>query len=382
MSTTMIQNAKLLDAQYNYYQADVLVEGNMITAVGADCAGRNADNVIDLTGYTLMPGFFNAHLHLIMDEYVVTPDIFHKMVRNGVTAVRDMSALNDQPIDEVMELRATWCTENHPYVFTTCKTIATKGGYGDCTPDGKHVGINATTDEEAVKLVDQLVAAGADAIKIGIQAIQDEDPGIMPSSMVKKICERAHHYGTRVAAHVVKASFLQRLVSEGIDEAAHVPGDRMPDSLIEEMVKKNVILTATVTIYDHLSKFMGPQTITNAIDNVARFYRAGGMITVGTDCMPRPDTWQDFDMPMSELRYLSRAGMTPRDIVIAATKNSAVAAGADDLLGTITEGKLANLIAVPGELDDGMEIMGNVAFVMNRGVVVKQTIEMCKTLIC
>lgn len=370
MRRVLLKNAKLLDAQYNYHPADVLIRDNRIAEVGTSVDSADTDEVVDLQGYTLMPGFFNSHLHLIMDEFIASDEVFSRMVRHGVTAVRDLSALNDMGIDEVMELRDSWSTPLHPYVFTSCKTIATAGGYGDCTPDGTHIGINAATTQEAVCLVDRLMAAGADGIKIGIEAKSEDDPGIMPSEMVRAITRRAAELNTWVAAHVMRAGFLARLVDDGISEAAHVPYDHVPGQVLEKMVRNGVILTPTVSAYIFLSRFFGPQSIEIAVDNVARFYRAGGIITVGTDCMMRPETEHEFDMPMSELRFLRQAGMTPRDIVIAATKNSALACGAEDIVGTIAPGKLANLIAVEGSLDDDLEKMSSVRFVMNKGVLI------------
>ena len=371
VNSLLLKNARLLDAQYDYEQADVLINDGRIVAVGSECDGAEASRVYDLTGYTLMPGFFDAHLHLMMDDRIVSDDTFRKMVQEGVTAVRDLSALNDMSMHQVMGIVKEWNTIDHPLIYTSCKTIANDGGYGDRTPDGAHVGINVHTPEEAAAVVDQLVAVGANGIKIGIQAEREDDPGVIPQEIASAIGTRARENGVWLAAHVVKSCFMTQLFDAGVTEAAHVPGDPVPQEILDRMVRDGIILTPTVQIYDHLSRFLGPETIGNAIENVARFYRAGGTITVGTDTMPRPGTEDDYGMPMKELHYLARAGMSPRDIVIAATRNAARAAGAENEVGTISKGKIANIIAVKGELDDRMDVMQNVAFVVNKGVIVK-----------
>ena len=108
-----------------------------------------------------------------------------------------------------------------------------------------------------------------------------------------------------------------------------------------------------------------------AIDNVARFFQKGGLVAVGTDAMRMETRPKSVAMPLRELQLLYKALGSVQEVIKAATINAAKVCYLDREMGTIQEGKKANIIAVRDPLDESFQALGHVEFVMNQGVVIK-----------
>ena len=93
--STLLKNAVLLDANWNNVPMDILVEGRTIAAVGKDLG--NADVTIDLSGYTVLPGFIDAHVHVAVDDNTFKEDAIRAWAHNGVTTVRELGMLSQLP---------------------------------------------------------------------------------------------------------------------------------------------------------------------------------------------------------------------------------------------------------------------------------------------
>ena len=169
----------------------------------------------------------------------------------------------------------------------------------------------------------------------------------------------------------------------GIGEGAHTPSDAMPDSLIEQMVKNGVSMITTVgepqkEIHD-MDRHMNPGKTDEEIlaaqlerhnvmlDNLKRFYAAGGLIAIGTDLMMSDEKAR---IPVGELRCLAEVGLSVQEAVACGTVNGVKVCGLSDQ-GLVQEGLLASLIAIPGQLDETFEKLDQPAFVMNQGVILR-----------
>ena len=93
--TYLLKNARLLDAEYHHAPLDILINGTTIAAVGTDLG--SADQVIDLAGYTILPGFVDAHVHVAVDDRAFKEDAVHAWAYNGVTTVRELGMLSTLP---------------------------------------------------------------------------------------------------------------------------------------------------------------------------------------------------------------------------------------------------------------------------------------------
>ena len=107
------------------------------------------------------------------------------------------------------------------------------------------------------------------------------------------------------------------------------------------------------------------------VENLRRFYQAGGKIVIGTDLIHSTDFSREAVIPVVELRHLASIGMELQEIIKTGTLYAAQVIGTEKEEGTITVGKEANLIAVPGEVDLGFEALRSVPFVMHYGTVIK-----------
>lgn len=239
----LLKNAVLLDANYDNAPLDVLVEGREIKAIGK---GLSAEKEIDLTGYTLLPGFIDAHIHVATKEGFFPDEALLAWAENGVTTVRELGMLSTMPMDRY----ADWIQNQNQRpetarLIATGKYIDIAGGYG-CGPEPSKVVGNVVEDiAGAEKMVELAHSLGFPGIKIGIS---DGMPGAprMSNEMIAAIGAKCKELGMFTACHIGTSASLSDMVSGGIGEAGHTPNDVMPQALIEEMVKKGVPMDTTV----------------------------------------------------------------------------------------------------------------------------------------
>lgn len=330
--------------------------------------------VIDLKGKTILPGFINTHVHINFNE----PKYINKWLYSGVTTVRDMGVLNDLEISDVIEKRNTMLNTNKfPRIIMAGKFITALGGYGGSSP----VGIS--TEEEAVKKVDELLDMGCDFIKTVLEDGYDPSTFGLPKltkNLLKAICDEAHNKGALVSAHVSEAKNLEILVDAGIDEAAHNVCDKMSDELIEKMARKNIYMVPTMNLYKAFSDKYGALFYDTCVDNLVRFVQAGGKIAVGTDFIEEDLPWFELGMPLYELQLLKAAGLDNNEIIVALTKNGSEVIGLSDSLGTIEKNKIADMVVVDGNPLMDLKCLKDIKFIIKNGEIVNEKFTQVQTL--
>ena len=401
--TYLLKNARLLDAEHDHAPLDLLIRDDQIAAVGTDLGA--ADQVIDLSGYTILPGFVDAHVHVAVDDRAFKEDAVRAWAYNGVTSVRELGMLSTLSQQDY----AQWLRDNNQkpdtaHVVATGKYIDVAGGYGAGPMPNHPVGNLITTPQEAAAAVTLAHDLGYPGIKIGIHdGSMDTTPHLTPE-MAKAICDRAHELGMWVAAHIGNCRGARFMLDAGVDELAHTPADPMPEDMLREMAEKGVVMDTTVGDPDkemtpppmmdlpegmEPPEGMGPppgpmmpmdpaerkrqQTEKMKImeENLGRFYRAGGKIVVGTDLMHSRDFRKDAVIPVPELKHLHAAGLTMDAIFRAATLSGAEVVGTGEREGRIAPGYDANLVAVPGEVDETFDALRQVKLVMHRGTIIR-----------
>jgi imidazolonepropionase-like amidohydrolase len=342
--------------------AVLIVQGERIIAVGPRSSINTPANaqIIDVQGATILPGFFNAHVHGAYDE-----ERLAAWAQEGVTTVRDLGAYQWPPpkalIDRVEK------DNRYARLISGGIFITPPGGYPIAVFGGH--GKTISTAEEAPLAVNEMLDQGADVIKISLESGQifgQQIPMLTPEQ-VKAIVATAHQRGTRVAAHATVTKDLQRAIDEGIDDVVHMVVDPINDDLIKAMIDREMYWVPTIELW----KNVGQGQDANVIENLQHYVAAGGKVALGTDFEGYYTPFQ-LGMPTKEIAWMREAGMTPMQIIVAATKNAAHVSNVEDDLGTLEIGKIADVLIVQGDPLQDLEVLSNVQYVIHNGEVIRR----------
>ncbi len=384
----------------------VVVDGGRIADVvpGFTPAGEG-DEVIDLSGSTVLPGLMDMHVHLTgqlsrtsyLDEVRLNPtDLALKAayygritLLAGFTTVRNVGDDGMSTVSLRNAIRAG--TAVGPRIYTAGKSIATTGGHADPTSGwcealqgdpGPREGV-VNSPGEARQAVRERYKDGADMIKItatgGVLSMASSgDNAQFTDEELNAIIETARDYGFPVAAHAHGAEGMLRAVRAGVSSIEH--GTYMTDEIMKLMKKNGTYYVPTilagVTVgeladkEDFLPEIVRPKArrIGPLIeDTFARAYKAGVPIAFGTDSgvSPHGQNAREFELMVA-------AGMPPMLAIQAATIQAAKLLRAENDLGSVEKGKLADLVAVDGDPVKDIALLRDVRFVMKDGAVYKQ----------
>lgn len=360
-----IVGATLLDGtgEEPLSNAVVIIEGDRILSVGKKGAIEIPEGsvILDARGKFLLPGFMDAHFHL--DRSKKLPNLF---LQNGITSLRDPGAWMEAYNGERQEGYPL------PRLFLT-------GPHLDMYPPAYPNDAIIIRDEEEARLkVNKLADQGASAIKIYFR---------LPLGLIKAVCDEADKRGMVVTGHLETTTAMDAIHAglDGIEhvtsvgsslisdqeaenyrqailldnnarrmgryemwEALSVEGPKM-DSLVNLMVKKNIFLSATLAVYEFRNqesdsiKFKGFQ---NMLAFIGKASEAGVRIVVGShSVVPFADLGWAYHR---EMELLAECGLSNQEIVLAATLNNARFFQVEDRLGSIEEGKQADLVILGG----------------------------------
>lgn len=366
--TLAIINGKVFDgtAPAEPVEHVVLVEGDRIVQVGppgeVDLTG--VATVIDAGGGLVMPGVIDAHVHVYFSGLPRGEDILTPWLEAGVTTLVDVGTMRHTV--RATRALAEASGEHTPRLFVAGPILTAPGGYPmtrvehDVDLYGRAVrGVTLARDAVA----DLIDLQGADLIKIAIEAGFDRDytdegwPVLSPEEL-RAITAAAHERGRKVYAHVSQPLELRAAVDAGVDVAAHPPIAPVPEEILEEAARAGMIFISTANIWT-------PENTRQVIANLSAFHRVGGRIALGTDFPYQNGS----TMPVEEMQLLLDAGLSPAEVLVAATRNGAFAIGKDAELGTLEPGKLADIIIVDGDPLSDLAALSNVRVVIHAGTV-------------
>lgn len=385
-------------------EQSIIIDGDRIVRVEAGYVRAPDARILDLREATVMPGWIDMHVHIASEQgprrqvEAFTKDPADHAYRSvayaertlmaGFTTVRDLgtrSGLAQSLRDAIAE---GWV--DGPRIYTAGKGLASSGGHGDPSngrnqaltwdPGADQGVVNSTAD--AYKAVRIRYKEGSDLIKItatgGVlsQAKSGQNPQFTVAE-IEAIVAAAKDYGFKVAAHAHGTEGMRRAVVGGVASIEH--GTYMSDEVMRLMKRNGTYYVPTIIagkfvaekaeIDGYFSELVRPKAAAIGPliqDTFARAYRAGVPIAFGTDTgvSAHGDNWKEFG-------YMIEAGMPAMEAIVSATVSAADLLGADDEIGSIEAGKLADIIAVPGDpLADPAEF-GRVHFVMKGGRVYK-----------
>jgi imidazolonepropionase-like amidohydrolase len=381
----------------------VIVEGDHITQVGTNLAVPPGARVIDLGDSTLLPGFIDAHVHMSGES---SDDWYRDFYQNalrfpaeqalyaakyarvtleaGFTTVRDLGSQDYISLGLRNAINAGVAVG--PRMLIANHGIGSTGGHADnapfppdkVKPSGTIEGIcNGPAEcREAVRFQ---IKYGADVIKCmpsgGVLSLSDPvDVPELTREEMDAIVSEAHAWHRKVAAHCHGDAAAKIAIAAGVDSIEH--GSFLQDDTLRLMKEKGVYLVPTLFAgfwvgqkADHFPPPIAVKARAAAAAMQSMFQRAmkiGVKVAFGTDSAVEP-----HGLDAQEFALMVKNGMTPAQALISATRSGADLLGLADKIGTLEPGKLADLVAVPGDPLQDIRQTEKVSFVMQGGKVFK-----------
>jgi len=403
----VLKAARLFDGKSNALSqnAVVIVQGDKIVDAGSNLPIPSGAQVIDLGDATLAPGFMDAHTHLTADfsgnynerrlqqlDLNVSEQAIRATVEAGFTTVRDMGSrfvASHESVDVALRNSINKGVIVGPRMLVATKGIGATGGHFDPTggfrdflfgrePDYTD-GI-ANSPDEIRKTVRFEVKNGADVIKAavsgGVLSLGDEvdTPQLTPAEMTALVDE-SHRLRKRVAVHCHGDQAAREAIEAGVDSIEH--GSFMKPETLTMMKKKGTFLTPTLMASEWImSKLDNYPPALQAKAKAATAARSemfrnavkmGIKISFGTDAAVYP-----HGQNAKEFKLMVDLGMSAIDALKSATSNDAELLGIGQKVGTLEKGKLADVIAMPGDPTSDITATERVYFVMKEGKIIRQ----------
>jgi imidazolonepropionase-like amidohydrolase len=398
MSRTVFTDGRVFDGTA-LSDADVVVSDGRIVAVGR---GLDGDESVDCTGAAILPGLFDVHTHTAYStidfmQNLQTPFSmqFFGAARNlattlglGITTVRDASGA-DLGVKTAVEAGLI----SGPRMFLSIAMISQTGGHADswmpCGAEvpafgvahpGRPSGIVDGPDEMRRK-VRELVRMGADWIKVattgGVLSPRD-DPrhSHFRDDELQVLVTEAHAAGIQAMAHAQGTVGIKSAIRTGIRSIEH--GIYLDDEAIAMMLDKGTWVVPTLLAPRGVLKAADAgaaipeasirkcrEVIQYHTDSISRAIAAGVKVAMGTDCPVSP-----HGTNLEELALMQSCGMKPEEALNAATRSAAALMGLEDELGSIDEGKRADLVLVDGDPFDFEGLGDRVTAVYKDGALV------------
>lgn len=381
----------------------VIVRGDRITEVGQHLTVPAGARVVDLGDSTLLPGFIDAHVHMSAEMgenwYL---DFYHRMLRfpteqalyaakyaramlaAGFTTVRDLGSWDWVSLGLRNAIEAG--IAQGPRMLIANNAIGSTGGHADqapfppqlVTPAGPIDGV-CNGPDECRAAVRYQIKYGADVIKFmpsgGVLSLSDPvDVPELSQEEMNAIVSEAHAWHRKVAAHCHGDAAAKMAIAAGVDSIEH--GTFLADDTLREMKDKGVYLVPTLFAgewvgekADHYPPAIAAKARAAAAQSQQMFQHAvaiGVKVAFGTDAAVEP-----HGLGAREFSLMVRNGLTPAQALLAATAGGSDLLGLGSELGTLEPGKLADLVAVPGNPLADVRQTEKVSFVMKGGEVVK-----------
>jgi len=394
----------------------LVIKDDIIHAVLSSNATIPKDaTVLDYTGKFVMPAMINGHCHLgLLKGDNSSPGNY-----SYENILRQLEKYEQFGISRVL------CLGTDQQIIFPMRDSSQKGllpgatiytaGYGftanNAPPTNlSHSIIQPQTVEEAIKDVDQLAILKPDFVKIWVDDFGGTVQKMKPE-IYEAVIKEAHRKGLHVAAHLYYLEDAKRLVNAGVDVIAHSIRDKdVDDELINAMKQKNVYYIPTLSLDDYnfvyadqpdwindslfkaslepgvwerLTSDKFKQQLQNdttlakkkaafetAMRNLKKLSDAGIVIVLGTDSGAQPVRTQGFSEHL-ELQLMVEAGLTPMQVIVAATNNGAKMLHINNKAGTLQKGMKADFIVLNGNPLEDIKQTRNIATVWKDGKAVQ-----------
>jgi imidazolonepropionase-like amidohydrolase len=408
-----LKAARMFDGKSNSLVQNgvVIVKDDKIVDAGSNLQIPPGARVIDLGDATLCPGFMDAHTHLtedfsgnynerrlqeldlnVSEQAIRATEYARVTVEAGFTTVRDLGSrfvASHEFVDVALRNSINKHVIVGPRMLVATKGIGATGGHFDPTNGFRDFLFGREPDytdgiangpDEIRKAVRFEVKNGADVIKAavsgGVLSLTDEVdvPQLTPAE-IAALVDESHRLRKKVAVHCHGDSVAREAIEAGVDSIEH--GSFMKPDTLTMMKKKGTFLTPTLMASEWImGKIDNYPTALQAKAKAATAARSemfrnavkmGLKISFGTDAAVFP-----HGQNAKEFKLMVDLGMNPIDALKSATAVDAELLGIAQKVGTLEKGKLADVIALPGDPTADITATERVSFVMKEGRIIRQ----------
>ena len=378
----------------------VVVEGEKITNISSS-APAGAD-VVDLSRETCLPGLIDTHTHVLLQGDITAADYDQQLLKQspeyrailatvnarraleyGFTSIRDLETEGAGYADVDVKTAINNGVIPGPRMQVATRALDVTGAYplqgyapAVSVPHGVQVVDGADSARQAVR---EQISHGADWIKVySDRSYKVREDGVLDDiptftlDELRAIVDEAHRERHKVASHAMALYGVHNSVEAGVDSIEH--GNYIADEDLKTMAARGIFYVPTIFVGEYVAQGRAAEgapvwmkMIQIHEDTFRRAMKVGVKIAFGTDA-------GGFDWkvnPAKEFASMVKFGMTPAQALRSATAMAAELLGMKDSLGTIEGGKLADIVAVPGDPLADVSLMEKVDFVMKGGVIQK-----------
>lgn len=329
---TALSGVRVFDGERLSAPRTVVIDGEVISG-STDTAGVR---VIDGAGAVLLPGLIDAHVH------VDSRDTLAVLASFGITTALDMACWPTTLVDSLRNVPGVTDIRS-----AGVPAIGPAGPHSHFIPAETHAVVLDPGDAEA--FVKARVHDGSDYLKIVLEAPGQGGPD---QATAAAFVSAAHAAGKKTVAHASSVGAFQIALEVGADVVTHLPKDApLSPEQTAFTARGERVSVPTLTMEESLAKAFGkPEILTNALNSAAQLHQAGVQILAGTDAHTQgsPADVAFGESLHHELEFLTQAGLSPAEVLRAATVDTARYFNLTDR-GAITPGLRADLLLIDGD---------------------------------